>query len=261
MLSKPQINFIKSLHQKKYRQEHNLFIAEGNKVVMELLKSDFEVSQLLFTVDGEQAFSSLKKNPPGVEFTQVSGKDMEKISALKTPQDVLAVVKIPERSFDPQTAKQELILVLEDVSDPGNLGTIIRVADWFGIEQVVCSPKTVDIYNPKVVQASMASVFHVNVYYNDLKELLSLNQQSVEAPVYGTMLEGKNIYETDLKSNGYILLGNESLGLSKEISQFITHGITVPKTDVTRKKGGTPDSLNVALSAAIVCSEFRRRKT
>jgi len=256
MLSKREISFLKSLHQKKYRQEHGLFIAEGVKVVEESLNSDFEVSQVFCTAESEAAWK--KKMSSGTELRQISSRDLEQISALSTPQDVLAVAHVPKHRFDPDTAKNELVLVLEDVSDPGNLGTIIRVADWFGIGQVVCSSKTVDAYNPKVVQASMGSVFRVQVSYTDLGELLSKNK-STGIPVYGTVLEGENIYKSALKTHGYILLGNESLGLSKEISAFLTQGITVPKMTGPRKKGGSPDSLNVALSAAIVCSEFRRR--
>jgi len=260
MLSKREISFLKSLHQKKYRQEHRLFIAEGSKVVEELLRSGLPVRQVFVTGEAEYSHPAwLKEIMPPTEVVHITSKELRQISALTTPHEMLAVAAIPDRKFEPDLAKEKLILALEDVADPGNLGTIVRIADWFGIGHILCSEKTVDAYNPKVVQASMGSLFRVKVYYTDLSAVLAENRDANGAPVYGTVLEGEDIYKAELTSNGFILLGNESVGLSKEIGQFITQAITIPKGGTRREKSSSPDSLNVAISAAIVCSEFRRR--
>jgi TrmH family RNA methyltransferase len=258
MLSKARISFIKNLHQKKYRKEHGLFVAEGAKVVQELVNSNIVVRQLFFT----EAFRNqqpelLSAAGRLTECVQVTAKELMQVTALTTPQDVMAVAVIPEAQVDIKVAGKELVLMLDDVSDPGNLGTIIRVADWFGIKNIVCSANTVDAYNPKVVQATMGSLFRVNICYVDLESLLKENAATSKAPVYGALLQGENIYTASLHNYGFILLGNESTGIDKKLQSFISTSLTIPPG--SKNNLSHPDSLNVAVSAAIICSEFNRR--
>ena len=178
---------------------------------------------------------------------------MKKISALTTPQDVLALVEIPKIEFKNQYLYESPILALDFIQDPGNLGTIVRIADWFGIKNIVCSKDTVDIFNPKAIQATMGSIFSVNVFYVDFNVFLP-NVKDI--PIYGTLLEGENIYKTELSKNGIILLGNEANGIRKINQAHITKPITIPNFNSQKKA----ESLNVAISAAIVCSEFKRRQ-
>lgn len=258
MLSKTRVNFIRNLHQKKYRKEHGLFIAEGIKVVQELINSDSIVRQILFTnAFHEQHPGFLKNVHRQTECVSVTTKELEQISALTTSHDVMAVAMIPDVHFNLNSAANELMLMLDGISDPGNLGTIIRIADWFGISQLICSRDTVDAYNPKVVQATMGSLFRTKLHYLDLNEVLSSNAATIKAPVYGTLLEGENIYKATLKNHGFILLGNESKGIDTALQQYVTSALTIPAGE--QNKTSHPDSLNVAVSAAIVCSEFNRR--
>ena len=240
MVSKSQIKLITSLQQKKYRTAHKMFFAEGSKVIHELLRSNFEL-QHLYTA--ENIFEEVT---PGKK-TQISESDLKKISALATPNNCLAVFAIPE----PKPLVQEgLILALDDIRDPGNLGTIMRMCDWFGIEQLVCSKETVDIYNPKVIQATMGSISRVQVHYLDLNTLLS----QTRLPVYGTFMTGENIYKKTLEKEGFIVLGNEANGISAAIEKIVKNRITIPRFGTLKQT----ESLNVASAAAIVLSEFCR---
>lgn len=241
MISKNQIKLIKSLQQKKYRKLYQLFIAEGVKVIQELLNSNYELVELYVT---QELFSNVEKSK--VNF--ISEAELKSISALVTPNECLAVFIIPEKvKVDYFETTQ---LALDDIRDPGNMGTIIRLADWFGIQNIICSEETVDVYNPKVIQATMGSVARVNVMYCNLKSYL-LN---AKVPVYGTLLEGKNIYAETLRQPSIIVLGNESNGISQEIQQLITHKITIPRFGTLQQT----ESLNVATATAIVLSEFCR---
>lgn len=236
MVTKNQIKLISSLQQKKYRKQYGLFFVEGQKVIQELLDSDFVLEELFVT---EAIFENIAHR------TLISENDLKKISALATPNNSLAVFRIP----DEQKAQTNgLTLALDSVRDPGNLGTIIRLCDWFGIKNLVCSEDTVDVYNPKVLQATMGSITRVKVDYLDLKVFLS----QTHLPVLGTFMEGENIYKTNLPQEGIIVLGNEANGISKAIEQIITHKITIPRF------GNPTESLNVATATAIVLSEFRR---
>lgn len=249
MISKNQIKLIRSLHQKKFRDEHNLFIAEGEKVVRELMDSGLNVKYIFATKE----FAADK---PGFPFDKinceiVTEEELSKISALTTAQGILAVAEIPFPSNNTQNSA--LTLVLDDIKDPGNLGTIIRIADWFGINEIICSETSADAYNPKVVQAAMGSLFRVNVKYLNLISFLK-EKTTNKLVIYGTLLEGENIYEAKLTNEGFIVIGNESKGISKELLPLITHKISIP-TFSSKKT----DSLNAAMAAAIVCSEFKRR--
>jgi TrmH family RNA methyltransferase len=240
MVSKNQIKLITSLQQKKYRLEHQLFIAEGVKVIQELLQSTMELEHLFATNETFSSFNVGSKS-------EISAQDMKKISVLSSPSSCLAVFKIPKLQ-KPETSG--LIVALDAVRDPGNLGTIIRLCDWFGITQIVCSPETVEVYNPKVVQATMGSIARVNVNYLDLNAFL--NNSSL--PVFGTFMDGKNIYKEKLPTAGIIVFGNEANGISREIEQNIKNKIAIPQFGAQQET----ESLNVATATAIILSEFRR---
>jgi RNA methyltransferase, TrmH family len=240
MVSKNQIKLISSLHQKKQRIAHQLFIAEGIKGVQELLDAHFELDHLYTTQhDFETVSNSLK--------TLVSEADLKKISALATPNTCLAVFKMPKEK---QITTSGLIVALDAVRDPGNLGTILRLCDWFGIHQLICSKETVDIYNPKVVQATMGSIARVNVSYVDLNDFI----RTTSLPVFGTFMNGNNIYKASLPQEGVIVMGNEANGISTELDEIIKNRLTIPRFGTIQKT----ESLNVATATAIVLSEFRR---
>ena len=240
MVSKNQIKLITSLQQKKYRFVEELFFAEGVKVIQELLQSNFELDHLYTTQHDFNEVPTSKK-------TVVTESDLKKISALATANTCLAVFKIPK----PKKIQQKgLIVALDDIRDPGNLGTILRLCDWFGVEELVCSSATVDIYNPKVVQATMGSISRVNVNYVDLNLFL----QNATLPVFGTFMGGKNIYQEQLPKQGIIDMGNEANGISENIEKIITQRLTIPRFGSLQQT----ESLNVATATAIVLSEFRR---
>jgi TrmH family RNA methyltransferase len=238
MISKNQIKFVRQLEQKKFRKKEQLFVAEGPKVVGDLLRAGFNAYQIFAT-------NEWKHN--GLAFQEVSKEELQKLSFLQHPQEVLAVFEIPSKE---QASSSPLSLALDDVQDPGNLGTIIRIADWFGITTIYCSEGTADAWNPKVVQATMGSIARVNLIYTDLAEMI----RNSKVPVYGTLLDGQNIYTQELSKEGIIVMGNEGNGISQEIRQLITHKLLIPQFH----EG--PESLNVAIATAITCSEFRRRE-
>lgn len=238
MLSKSQIKTITSLKQKKYRLQQGLFVAEGVKTINELIASHFSLQQL-YTTNSFKIDANLE--------TVISENELKKISFLKTPNTALAVFKIPE----PKPIKtNQLLVALDNVRDPGNLGTIIRLCDWFGITDLVCNLETVDCYNPKVVQATMGSITRVNVSYLNLPEFLKASQ----SPIFGAFMEGENIYKSHLPRNGILVLGNEANGISIDIEQLITTKISIPRFGQLQ----STESLNVATAAAILLSEFRR---
>ncbi len=254
MLTRNQAKLITSLQQKKFRKEENLFIAEGEKVVTDLLLSEIYVREIYCTEEfvTRQSKSSAfygKKN-----LVIIEQEELRKISALSTPQHVLALADIPGEEADINYAGG-LKLVLDNIKDPGNMGTLIRTADWFGINEVICSEECVDCFNPKVVQGAMGSLFRLKLFSRNLKKLFDLNESKNSLPVYGTVLNGRNIYEEELSKNGFILIGNESVGIEEEHISFITNALTIPASPSTKA-----DSLNAAIAAGIVCSEFFRRK-
>lgn len=237
-LSKNHIKLITSLSQKKYRQKHKLFVVEGVKVVQEFLNSSYELD-IVFSSDTD--FSSTDK------FIEVTDQELKKISSLKNPNKVLAIFKIPNQ-INPIMGG--LILALDSINDPGNLGTIIRLCDWFGIEQLVCSNETVDCFNSKVVQASMGSLTRVAISYLDLKKYL----QNASVPIFIADMDGLNVYKTKLPDSAVLVLGNEANGISDEIKQLVTTKITIPRYGAFQQT----ESLNVATASAILLSEFRR---
>lgn len=240
MVSKNQIKLITGLQQKKYRKQHKLFFAEGIKVVQELLDSNIRLHHLYTT---KEVFTGI--SPENVSL--ITEAELNKISALTTPQTCLALFEMPEEK---PVAPTGLIVALDDVRDPGNLGTIIRLCDWFGIAHLVCSVECVDVYNPKVVQATMGSISRVNVVYTDLQQYLS----DTRLPVFGTFMDGQNIYGEALPEDGIIVLGNEANGISDEIEALCTQRIAIPRFGDIQ----ATESLNVATATAITLSEFRR---
>lgn len=242
MISKNQIKFIKQLDQKKYRKRENVFVAEGHKVVGDLLSCGFEPHTIFAT--------NQWKAPRDIAFQEVTDDELRKISFLQHPQQVLAIFHMPAAS--PATIQDQLVLALDGVQDPGNLGTIIRIADWFGISDIFCSADTADVWNPKVIQATMGSIARVRITYTNLVALI----KEAQVPVYGTLLDGDNIYQQTLSQNGIIVMGNEGNGISPEIRQLITNKLLIPDFNTGDSHA---ESLNVAIATAITCSEFRRR--
>lgn len=251
MLSKARISVIRSLQQKKNRQESQAFIAEGSKLVLELLASSFNVEAVYATVDWLQRYGG--KTGSAGESVAVTAEELGRISALSTASDVLAVVKIPARQNQLSGLNNRFVLALDGIRDPGNMGTIIRIADWFGIEDIICSPDSAEIWNPKVVQASMGSIIRVNVHEQELASFFSSLPKDV--PVYGAFLNGSDIYKTRFAPGGVLVIGNESSGIRPETEKFITEKITIPSFALN---GSGAESLNAAVATAIVCSEIRR---
>ena len=239
-ISKNQIKLITSLSQKKYRQKHKLFIAEGVKVVGEFLASSFEL-ETLFCVDGLDSEVSDQK------IVRISENDLKKISSLKTPNKMLGLFRIPTQK--PQK-NSNLIMALDAVNDPGNLGTIIRLCDWFGVDQIICSNDTVDSFNQKVVQASMGSLTRVSIHYLDLANYLT----NTNLPAFIADMDGVNVYNTQLPKEGILVMGNEANGVCEEIKQLVTTKIAIPRFGAIQET----ESLNVATASAILLSEFRR---
>ena len=240
MLSKSQIKLITSLQQKKYRIKLGLFVVEGVKGVNEFLNSDYECEFLFCTDEYDIQFSKKKA-------LLISDNELKKISLLKSPNKVFGVFKIPKGK---KFREEGLILTLDGINDPGNLGTIIRLCDWFGVEQLICSNNTVDCYNTKVVQSTMGSLTRLSIIYTDLVDFLS----ETELPIYGAVMNGMNIYKEKLLKKGIIVMGNEANGISIEVEKLLQNRITIPKYGRVQKT----ESLNVATATGILLSEFRR---
>ena len=253
MLSKNLVKDITALHHKKFRREENLFIAEGEKVVRDLLESGLKIIAVYGTQEYFQNISNGIRIPGEIEMVLISEDELRKISLLTSPQRVLAVAEIPATKMKLDFQKG-LKLVLDTISDPGNFGTVIRIADWFGIDDIYCSENSADCYNPKVVQSAMGALFRRRIYYTDLMEMFEDNLSENEFPVYATVLDGKNIYEEKLVDDCFLIIGNESSGISDMLLPFITKRITIPSYGETKS-----DSLNVAVATGIVCAEFRKR--
>ncbi|MBQ0024326.1 MAG: RNA methyltransferase [Bacteroidales bacterium] len=238
MISRSETSLIRSLSRKKFRDSEGLFVVEGEKLVQEALDSGYEVVKIFRTSDiGEDA--------------------MARITMLSSPSPVLAVVRQKPRQEPPEPGN-DLVLALDSVRDPGNMGTIIRIADWFGIKDIAASEDCVEIYNPKVVQATMGAIFRVNVSYCNLEKYIREVARPSGVPIYGTFLEGDNIYTADLHHSGVIVMGSESNGISYEVEALVSSKIHIPSFAGDR---ATSESLNVAVATAITCSEFRRRGT
>lgn len=247
-LSKNKIKYIRSLEQKKVRKEEQVFLGEGPKLVEDLL-GHFRCRFLAAT----SAWLASHREVAADEIAEVTPDELSRASLLKTPQQVLAVFEQPQYDLSPESIRQSLSLALDDVQDPGNLGTIIRLADWFGIEHIVCSSNTVDVYNPKTVQATMGGIARVKVHYTPLPDFI---RSLGDVPIFGTFLEGDNIYDQQLAGNGLIVMGNEGNGIGKEVESLINRKLYIPNYPQERQ---TSESLNVAIATAIVCAEFRRQ--
>lgn len=247
MLSKSQISLITSLQRKKFRKQYGLFIVEGIKSVLEFVHSHYNVETIIATTSG---LAKLGKIPENIKLDTVTEQEFGKITLLDHPQGALALVRIPvDTGVDEGALLARHTLVLEDIQDPGNMGTIIRTAEWFGFSQIICSVGTVDVFNPKVVQASMGSLSRMKVVYTDLLQLV----QRAGICSYGAFLDGESIYETDFGGSGLIILGNEGNGISNELASAVTRRVTIPSF-------GKAESLNVAVAATVFCSEIARKR-
>ena len=254
MISKGLLKFVHSLEQKKIRYQERLFVAEGPKVVSDLL----QVSAPRFII----ATEAWLRDEAGIRDLQdttvveTTDEELRKASFLQHPQQVLGVFPMMDDQAEACVPDTQLSLALDGVQDPGNLGTIIRIADWFGIEHIFCSQSTADLYNPKVVQATMGSIARVKVCYTDLVRLI--DRLPHDYPVYGTLLDGADLYAQPLTPHGLIVMGNEGNGISPEVARKVSHRLRIPNYPAGRP---TADSLNVAIATAITCAEFRRRNT
>lgn len=254
MLSKNKARFIISLQKKKVREEYRLYIIEGDKIVKEFISAGMPIKSL---VAKPEFISSLPKDGMKTvsETEPVSYEELKYISGLKTPHNALAVVCMPDHEISQSKLLKEQCVALDCIQDPGNLGTIIRAAAWFGIRNIVCSEDSVDVYNPKVIQASMGAIIHVRVLYTNLKEFLTAASNK-ELPIYGTLLDGESIFNHTLSNKGIVLLGNESKGISDDLVPFINHKLLIPRFGVAAPG---IDSLNVGMAASVIFSEFARR--
>jgi len=248
MLSKARIKFIKSLQLKKYRKQEQCFVVEGGKSVLELLHSDFEVVQLLATPgffdQNHKALMGLAR-----EITEVEENELAGLGEYSANNAALAIVRMkPNRA--PAVNTDEFFLMLDGIRDPGNLGTMLRTADWYGIKKIIASEDTGEVYNGKVIQSSMGSFTRVNIFYTDLEQYLTKNV----LPVFGTFLAGDNVHNINFGTSGVIVIGNETNGISKEVEKFVTKRITIPKF-------GNAESLNAAIATAVICDNIRRRKS
>ena len=226
--------------------EEGLFLVEGIKSVKEFIDSGYQIEAIYHTYTFDPNLLKLSRK---INLYGISLNDLEKISSLKTPQEVIALVKLPKwPALDHSILQQKFSIVLDGIQDPGNMGTIIRTADWFGIQHIICSEDCVDVYNPKVIQATMGSLSRINVHYTDLQTLLS----KINLPIFGALLNGSNIYQTDFGNEGLVIMGNEGNGLRAEIIKLIHRAVTIPKA-------GKAESLNVGIATAIFCSEINRK--
>jgi len=252
VLSKNKIKLIRSLDQKKNRLVSGLFLAEGKKLVLDLLQSDFAVSEVFCTPN---MASELAVYKPDLNVETADKEELARISFLKTTPEIIALCAIPKSEINWDEIGNNLTLVLDEIQDPGNLGTIVRLADWFGIKNVICSENCADIYNPKVVQATMGAFTRVKIHYVSLTGFLGQAKQR-SIPVYGAFLEGENLYQCELTENGLIVMGNEGNGISDIVCQSVSRKINIPSFPPGEI---TSESLNVAVATSVICAEFRRR--
>jgi TrmH family RNA methyltransferase len=256
LISKQQIKYIRQLQQKKYRDENDVFLAEGFKIVNEAIHSDPGLLKNLIYTDESKAkvdFQLLRKN---TILTEVNPSEFSRITLQSSPQELMAILKKPKKVLPPVSRTGDLSIVLDKLQDPGNFGTIIRLADWFGIHHIFCSPDTVDCYNQKVVQSSMGAIFRVSVHYIDPEPFLKKIKEHSDQTIYGTSLNGQDLFSTDLSAPAIILFGNESGGISGNVSALTDKQLSIPHFSLNKNR---TESLNVSVAAAIICSEFRRR--
>jgi len=253
MISKNKIKLIRSLAQKKFRQEKQLFLVEGDKMVSEVLNSGFRVAELFATPEFLSAHKTLADRAE--VFNEATAEEIKKASLLKTPQNSLALCRLQPPAELPAHFSG-FALYLDGIQDPGNLGTIVRTCDWFGADYLFCSPDTADVFNPKVIQASMGSFTRVKTIYTPFTALFS-HLKSTSISIYGTFLEGKNIYTEQLFENALVVLGNEGSGIRREVAAYVGNKLNIPAFGKKKKRA---ESLNVAVTTGIICSEFARRR-
>lgn len=251
MMSKNTIKFIKSLQIKKNRQELGLFVAEGPKLINELIEHNFQVHSIYCAQSNCNKILRIEN----YDYNSIEESEIKKISSLSTPPGSLGIFKIPAIDFDLEIIRKDFFLMFENIRDPGNLGTIIRLADWFGLKNIICSDNSVDNFNSKVVQSTMGSIARVKVYYKNFFELLPLLKNS-GVPLLGVTMQGQSVYNFKFDQKSALIFGNESLGISDQIESLVDNKITIPPFSSEEK----PESLNLAVAAAIVCSEVRRKK-
>lgn len=248
MITKNDIKFIQSLKQTKYRKENKMFLVEGNKLVSEMLSSNFKVENILVTDLWLEKFPDMAKTLPYYDI--ISQKQMEQISSMVTAPGIIATAHTPSYRINPEDAENEFIVALDGINDPGNLGTIIRTADWFGIDKIVCSHDCADAWQAKTIQSTMGSIFRVKVMETDLREFLSATQQlsNTATPIFGALMEGENIFTKKIeKKNGVIVIGSESHGIRQDVLPLVTSPIHIP-----RATGSKTESLNASVAAAII---------
>ena len=249
-MTKNDIKFIQSLKQTKFRKENKMFVVEGNKLVSELLASNFNVDNILVTETWLEKYPEMAASLKSYEI--VNSKQMEQMSSMVTPPGIIATAQTPFYKINPKDAENEFILALDGINDPGNLGTMIRTADWFGINKIVCSIDCADVWQAKTIQSTMGSIFRIQIVETDLKEFL----YKVNAPVYGALMEGENIFTKKIENkNGIIIIGSESHGIRKDVLPLVTSPIHIP-----RRKGSQTESLNASVAAAIIMAEICRTR-
>lgn len=255
MLSKNTIKFIRSLSINKFRYENKAFVVEGFKSIYELIHSNLTIETLYLTVEANEIFRTTRS---GVKTEIITGTAMKQISQMPTPPGILAIVAMPDTNIDPSALRGQLSLVLDGISDPGNLGTIIRTADWFGIRNIICSEDTVDPFHPKVVQSTMGSLFRVQITNTPLDTFLS-KSSSLGLAIYGALLDGQSIYQENLQtSSSLIVIGSESHGIRPAVLPFIERPLTIP-LPTNKTASANPESLNASIAASIIMAEFRRQ--
>lgn len=253
MLSKNKKRQVERLQQKKFRDQEGLFVAEGTKLVGDFIHAGMQPRFVVATSIGIQQIAEITSD---TEFCEVDERELKELSNLKTPTQVIAIFDKPSYNQDIASTPKDLTLLLDRIQDPGNMGTIIRTADWFGIERIICSDTCVDAFAPKVVQATMGALARVAIVETDLAKLLKDNFYGAQIPVYGTFMNGESIYSTDLQQDAYVIMGNEGRGISEELWPFITKKVSIPSYPLGRT---TSESLNVAMATSVICSEIRRR--
>lgn len=250
MISKSRIKLIHALEMRKHRVREGLFVAEGPRLVNEMLRS---LAPAYLAATPEWLAACSETVPRECPIDEVNEEELRQASLLRAPQQVLALFPLPQHQLDARLPQKSLCLALDGVQDPGNMGTIVRIADWFGIGDIICSHDTADVYNPKAVQATMGALSRVRVHYTDLAEYIRL----AGAPTWGTLLDGQDIYKQTLGNHGLIIMGNEGNGISPKVRELVTHRLLIPSWPPNHP---TTDSLNVAIATSIVCAEFRRRQ-
>lgn len=253
MLSKNKKRQVERLQQKKFRDQEGLFVAEGAKLIGDFVQAGMQPRFVIATSPGIQQITEIACK---TEFYEVDERELRELSNLKTPTQIIGIFDKPTHNQDIATTPKDLTLLLDRIQDPGNMGTIIRTADWFGIVRIICSDTCVDAFAPKVVQATMGALARVSIVETDLVKFLKDNIDNSKIPVYGTFMNGESIYSTDLQQNAFVIMGNEGRGISEELWPYITKKVSIPSYPLGRT---TSESLNVAMATSVICSEIRRR--